>query len=190
MAVPDDDRDIITAVAHRFWWVPVVAGVLSAIAGFIVLAAPRSSLLTIAVILGAYLAAIGLMQIVAALMIDGQRPSRIAQGLVGTLAVVAGVIVIARPDGVVKGVAIAFGIWLLIAAGFGFANLFVAKERTWWDALRCLIDLAAGIIIVVQPGIALATLAVILGIYLLVHGAAEVAAGILLRRIGHQPAAT
>lgn len=185
---PDDERDFLTSVVQRYWWVPVVGGVLSGIAGIVVLVAPHGSLLTIAVILGVYLLALGVMQIGASLMLGGERRARIAQGVVGALGVVAGVIVIARPDGIVKGVAIAFGIWLLLAGGFGLANLLVARERTWWDGLRVFIDLAAGIVIIVQPGIAVATFAVILGIYLLVNGAAEIAAGLLLRRIANAPA--
>ena len=44
----------------RYWWVLAIAAGLSLLAGIIVLAAPKSSLETIALILGIYLVAIGI----------------------------------------------------------------------------------------------------------------------------------
>jgi uncharacterized membrane protein HdeD (DUF308 family) len=49
-----------TPTPARYWWVLAIAAGLSLLAGIIVLAAPKSSLETIALILGIYLVAIGI----------------------------------------------------------------------------------------------------------------------------------
>jgi uncharacterized membrane protein HdeD (DUF308 family) len=101
----------------------------------------------------------------------------------GVLAVAAGAIVIARPEGTVLGVALAFGIYLIVAglaAGISAAQNPATRAL---DGVRCVIDLAAGITIVVWPDVSVGVVATVLGIYLLARGTIEVAAGLKLRSL-------
>jgi uncharacterized membrane protein HdeD (DUF308 family) len=165
-----------------FWLMPVVAGLISLAAGIVVLVAPKGSLETIALILGIYLVVVGLHGAYTALANPDETGGH--RGLVltmGVLALIAGIIVILRPGATVTGVAIAFGIFLILS---GLRYLFLAAVLP--DKLPALVrgvlEIAGGVIVVVWPKIGLTTLAVVLGIYLTLGGLLQLFIGFALRR--------
>jgi uncharacterized membrane protein HdeD (DUF308 family) len=167
----------------RYWWVLAIAAGLSLLAGIILLAAPKSSLETIALILGIYLVAIGINGFVTAFSdpeaLGGHRSLVL---LMAALAVIAGIIAIIRPDATVKGVALAFGIYLIISGIRYLALATILPYDRAVAAVHGLLELIGGVIVVVWPKIGLTTLAVILGIYLLLAGFIQLWAALALRR--------
>src|SRR3984885_1895110 len=153
-----------------FWLMPVVAGLISLLAGIIVLVAPKGSLETIALILGIYLVVTGLHGAYTALVNPEETGGH--RGLVltmGALALVAGIVVILRPGTTVTGIAIAFGIFLILS-GFRYLFLAVVAPEKLAPIVRGVFEIAGGVIVVVWPKIGLTTLAVVLGVYLILGG--------------------
>jgi uncharacterized membrane protein HdeD (DUF308 family) len=168
----------------QYWWVLAIAAILSLLAGIIVLAAPKSSLETIALILGIYLVVIGVNGFVTAFSDPGSvRGHRMLTMVLAGLAVIAGIIAIIRPDATVKGVALAFGIYLIISGLRYLALAALLPVDRGVTMVHGLLQLIAGIIVVVWPKIGLTTLAVILGIYLLIVGFVQLWAALALRRV-------
>jgi uncharacterized membrane protein HdeD (DUF308 family) len=166
----------------KLWLVPLVAGLISLLAGIVVIVAPKGSLETIALILGIYLVVTGLHGVYTALANPDETGGH--RGLVltmGVLALVAGIVVILRPGATVTGVAIAFGIFLILS---GLRYLFLAAVLP--DKLpllvRGILEIAGGAVVVVWPKIGLTTLAVVLGIYLILGGLLQLFIGVALSR--------
>jgi uncharacterized membrane protein HdeD (DUF308 family) len=166
----------------KLWLVPLVAGLISLLAGIIVLVAPKGSLETIALILGIYLVVTGLHGGYTALA-NPEATGR-HRGLVLTmsaLALVAGIVVILRPGTTVTGVAIAFGIFLILS-GFRYVFLAAALPEKLAPIVRGVFEIAGGVIVVVWPKIGLTTLAVVLGVYLILGGLLQLFIGFALSR--------
>jgi uncharacterized membrane protein HdeD (DUF308 family) len=160
-----------------------VQGVIAAAAGLLLLVRPDKGLAFAAIVFGCYLLLYGLIQLARAFMAPGLLSmQRALIGVVGVLAMLAGVLVIARPEGTVAFVAIAGGIYL-IAAGCAAAVQAIRFEGTrMFDAARAVIDLIAGIALVAWPDKTVGVVAVVAGLFLLVSGVLEIFAAIALRR--------
>jgi hypothetical protein len=74
------------------WWLIVLVGVLSILAGVIVLAEPGNSLATLAVIAGIYLLLDGILELIASFMRSTENRGLMA--LLGVLTAVIGVLLI------------------------------------------------------------------------------------------------
>lgn len=99
----------------------------------------------------------------------------------GLLAVVLGVVALVWP-GLTIGVAVAlFAIYCFADAISRFAGLFGSGETGGQRALGLLVavvDVAAGIVAIAYPGITAGALVIVIGIWAIVIGAAEIAAGL------------
>jgi len=162
--------------ARGVWrWVLVLfLGMLSIGAGIVVIAKPAHSLPTLAVITGIFVLVDGLVRI--ALAVGGPVEERGLVAVLGVLDVVVGTLLVRHPARGVEFVALLIGIWL-IAAGLlrVLAAAFVEGPLVW----RVVTGLAlaiAGIVIVADPDIGYATLALITGIGLIAYGLAAVIA--------------
>ncbi|MFZ0041557.1 MAG: DUF308 domain-containing protein [Solirubrobacteraceae bacterium] len=172
-----DDREAAETLAS-VWWVPLLSGVLTVIAGLVVLIEPHNSLLAIALVIGIYLVIAGIFLVAGGFARVDNRGIAIAFGL---LAVIAGIFVIARPGSAVHGVRIVFGIFLVIS---GIAHLALAASihgdrRT--EIVRGLLELVAGIVFLAAPKLGLAAVALFFGVYLLLRGILELMLAFALR---------
>jgi uncharacterized membrane protein HdeD (DUF308 family) len=168
----------------RFWWAPLVAGVLSVVAGIVALAYPEPTLLAVGIIFGAYLAAWGTMLVVHAVSEHGAPTVARALGaIVGLLGLLAGLILLVRPGESVLTVVWVLGFWWTLSGVVQLAQGIGNADGRVWNILMGIVGLAAGIIILAQPGIGLVTLVWIVGIGLILHGALEIAAGLAVRRL-------
>jgi uncharacterized membrane protein HdeD (DUF308 family) len=179
--VVDSSGESVEA-GRKFWLVPLLAGLISLLAGIVVLVAPKGSLETIALILGIYLVVTGLHGAYTALVNPEATGGH--RGIVLTmaaLALIAGIVVIIHPGATVTGVAIAFGIFLILS---GLRYLFLAAVLP--DKLplviRGVLEIAGGAVVVVWPKIGLTTLAVVLGVYLILGGLLQLFIGLALQR--------
>jgi uncharacterized membrane protein HdeD (DUF308 family) len=173
----------VSAVAS-VWWVPALVGVLSIAAGVIVVAKPSNSLATLAVVTGIFVLVDGIIAIAGALVGDSGNAGLVA--ILGVVSVVIGILLIRHPIGGVKAVALLLGIWL-IAAAMVRAVVAIAVPG---GRLRRLVVAAilaiAGIVIVSEPHIGYATLALIVGISFIAYGATMLVLALALRTVGHE----
>lgn len=179
----------------RLWWLTLTVGLLSIVAGILVLLKPSESLATIAVIVGIFVAIDGVIALVAALR--GTASSRGLSALAGALGLIVGAFLIRHPVNGITAVAMLVGLWLIAVGALRLVLSFDAPEHRGWRALVGAIELVAGIVIVSSPGIGLATLAILIGVALIVNGVGFAVLGGMLhsvssddaRQIPHQPAA-
>jgi Short repeat of unknown function (DUF308) len=133
------------------------------------------------VLIGAYLIVLGVAYVALALLSGGLAGrERLAGGVIGALAGVAGAVVIARPEGSIKTVAVVAGIYLIVM-GVTTAVLGLGVTRGW-AIVRGLLALAAGIALVAWPDVTVGALAIVAGIFMLLRGTAEVADGLSIGR--------
>ncbi len=157
------------------WWLALLMGVVSVVAGIIVIAKPSHSLSTLAVIFGIFILIDGIVELVAAL--GGETQNRGLLGVVGVLSVIAGVLLIRHPLGGVRAVALLVGIWLLAVGVVRFVAAFVGGENRLWRIAGAAVLAIFGVVIVASPHIGYATLALITGISFICYGISMMALG-------------
>lgn len=169
------------------WWVASLIGLLSIVAGIIVVAKPSDSLSTLAVITGIFILIDGITAIVGA--IAGDTESRGLVAILGVLSAVIGILLIRHPIAGVTAVALLVGIWLIAAAVVRAVVAFELPDHRLRRLLAAAILAIAGIVIVSSPNIGYATLALIVGIGFIAYGTALLVLGWALRTVGHAAAA-
>ena len=169
------------------WWLFPIIGVLSLIAGVIILFKPSESLATLAVIAGIFLLLDGILELADSLM--RSTPNRGLVALIGVLSAIAGVLLIRHPIGGVAAVALLIGIWLIAVGVIRFATAFEEYENRIWHVLAGVIEVIAGVVIVANPDIGFATLALLVGIAFIVNGIGMLALGWNVHAL-RRPAAT
>jgi uncharacterized membrane protein HdeD (DUF308 family) len=176
--VVDDDAP------GRFWWIPLVAGVLSLIVGVVALAYPGPTLLVVGILFGAYLAAWGTMLVIESVRGEGAPTfARVLGVIVGLLGVLAGLILLVRPGESVVTAALVLGFWWVLSGVMQLARGISTSEGRTWNVLLGILGLLAGIIILAQPEIGLITLVWIVGFGLIFQGIIEIVAGLGIRRL-------
>jgi uncharacterized membrane protein HdeD (DUF308 family) len=163
------------------WWLLVLVGTLSVIAGVIILFKPSDSLATLAVIAGIFLLVDGILEMTSALMRG--TINRGLVGLLGVLTAIVGVLLIRHPIGGVAAVALLIGIWLIAIGVIRFATAFEELDHRGWHAIAGIVELIAGIVIVSNPDIGFATLALLVGIGFILNGFAITALGWDMREV-------
>jgi uncharacterized membrane protein HdeD (DUF308 family) len=166
-------------VVARAWWLGLIVGLISLVGGIVLIAYPGPTLTVIALLVGIELLIGGVFLIVGAL---GQPSgSRLGGVLGGALAMIAGVIVLRHPSGSILVVALAVGLYLILAGVLRLVGAFETREGRGWLVLASLVDLALGILIVSWPEFGIKTLAIVFGIVLIVRGLALVVIAFALR---------
>jgi uncharacterized membrane protein HdeD (DUF308 family) len=152
------------------WWLLVLVGLLSIVAGVIILFKPSDSLATLAVIAGIFLLVDGILELAHSFMHGTENRGLVA--LLGVLTAIVGVLLIRHPIGGVAAVALLIGLWLIAIGVIRFVTAFGEEENRGWHAIAGIIELIAGIVIVANPDIGFATLALLVGIAFIFNGIA------------------
>ena len=161
-------RPLSDEEAGALWWAGLLVGGLSIVAGIIALAKPGPTLNFIAIVFGVYLLVAAMLQLARAF--SSRAGSRLRALLYAALAFVAGVIVVSHPDGSVRVVALTVGIYLLAVGCYRTVVALQVSEERGWLLVAALLDVAIGILIVAWPKFGVASLAIVLGISLIVRG--------------------
>jgi uncharacterized membrane protein HdeD (DUF308 family) len=174
--------------AASTWWLFPILGAISIAVGVIVLMKPGNSLTTLAVIMGIFVLVDGVFSVLGA--ITGRAERRGLAAIVGAVSVAVGVLLIRHPTRGVLAIALLVGIWLIAVGTIRLVEAFEGPQRVW-RILVALIEIAAGIVIVSSPAIAFGTLALIVGISLILDGSITFAVGWMLHGMhDHEEAPT
>jgi uncharacterized membrane protein HdeD (DUF308 family) len=165
------------------WWLALLIGGLSIVAGVIVILKPSDSLSTLAVIFGIFILVDGLIALAGALLGESQNRGLLA--VLGALSVIAGVLLIRHPLGGVKAVALLLGIWLIAAGVVRFISALAFPGNRLWRIVVALVLGVFGVVIVSSPHIGYATLALIAGICFICYGLTMLLAGWALHAVRH-----
>ena len=162
-------------VATGGWWLLALVGVLSIAAGIIILIKPGDSLATLAVIAGIFLLLDGILELAASLMHSTR--SRGSLALLGVLTAIVGGLLIRLPIGGIAAIALLIGIWLIAVGVLRVIAAFEVDENRGWNIFAGAVELLAGIVIVSDPNIGFATLALLVGLGFILNGIGMFALG-------------
>lgn len=165
----------------ELWWLAVGLGVLSIIVGAVVLAKPDGSLRAFAVIAGIFILLDGIVELAAAAGRGTANRGLVA--LLGLLNLIVGILLIRHPIGGVQAIALFLGIWLIAAGVVRFAITFEHPGKRLGRFVAAAIEALFGILIVANPHIGFATLALLVGISFIAYGIAMIATGVLMRAV-------
>ena len=93
------------------------------------------------------------------------------------------------PDPGGRGVALLIGIWLIAVGVIRLVAAFDVDENRGWNIFAGAVELLAGIVIVSDPNIGFATLALLAGIAFILNGVGMFALGWNLHTVRHEVAA-
>lgn len=170
------------------WWLFLLIGLVSTIAGVLAIAYPDITLLAIGIFAGVSLLFLGSMDIVDA--IAGTPESRALSTIVGVLSLLAGLICLRRPGESLLAIVIVLGIYLVVAGVIRFVRSFSEREDRALLMALAILDVILGILILSLPGLSLVTLAVLFAISLLAHGIFSIILAFRLRSVAHHPPGT
>jgi uncharacterized membrane protein HdeD (DUF308 family) len=162
------------------WWLVILFGVLVFGVGVFFLVSPHETLETFTIIAGILLLFDGALAIIASIVGRGEGRGLLA--VIGVLSAIAGLVLIKKPFDTLVVFTVVFGIWLVVAGVVRFVTAFSLVEGRGGSIALAILDVAAGIVILSWPGIGLTTLAVIIGIVLILRGLLWIAAGWTLHR--------
>ena len=182
--VPETDdlsRDDVVEIS-KTWWLFLIMGTLSVIAGVILLEIDWT-LKNLAYFVGAIFIVRGLFDLVTRPVDGAPRSWSIGTGIIN---IAMGVILLAWPEPTLRVIAAVIGIWLLIAgivlvAG-GVANH--SSDSLWWVTLGAgVISIILGIWALRRPGLTLTIIIVLVGIWAILMGTLEIVAAFEVKRL-------
>ena len=174
------------------WWLPVLFGVVTFGVGVFFVLSPHETLSTFTVIAGIFLLIDGLLAIFGSVFGKGEGRGLLA--LIGVLSAIAGLVLIKKPFDTLVVFTLIVGVWFVVAGVVRFVAALASPEGRGGNIVTAILDVIAGIVILSWPDLGLSTLAVIIGIVLIVRGALFIVAGWQLHKLNSDvhsaPAAT
>jgi uncharacterized membrane protein HdeD (DUF308 family) len=174
--------DPVAQVAKN-WWLFLILGVVTVIAGILAIVYPDLTLLALGIFAGVSLLMIGIMEIVEA--IAGSPDSRALTAIVGVLSLLAGLVCLRRPGESLLALVIVLGFWLIIEGVVRFIAAFSMLEDKALLMGLAILDIILGILILAWPELSLVTLAILFAISLLARGVFAMITAFRLRGLGH-----
>ncbi|MFL5823600.1 MAG: HdeD family acid-resistance protein [Solirubrobacteraceae bacterium] len=187
MTVKAQRLDIRPALeAAGLWWLLVLMGVVSLVAGGLLVAKPSHSLATLCVIFGIFLLLDGIVAVVYSFRHEANRG---LAAIMGVLAVVFGIILIRHPTHAVTAIGLLIGLWLVAAGVVRLIFAIMEESARFVRVAVAVLEIIVGIVVVSDPHIGYATLAVLVGIWLIINGVGMVGLGLILRKARSELAA-
>jgi uncharacterized membrane protein HdeD (DUF308 family) len=166
----------------------MVSGILSVILGVLVLAWPQISVLVAAIAFGVYLVLTGIAQVVFAFSLHVSAGSRILLFISGAASLILAVLAFRHFGNAVLLLAIWIGIGFIfrgVATSISAISDPTLPGRGWSIFVGAL-SLIAGIVVMAAPFQSIITLALVVGIWLVVIGAFEIASSFGIRRASQE----
>lgn len=171
-----DYADLLGRLGRHWGWI-LIFGILMVVVGVIALAWPGPTVIALAVLFGIQLIVSGIFWLIGAFARGGESGgARVMSAILGLLGILIGLYAVRHI--VVSVVALALLIGIYWVAN-GIAEVYNAithheQEHRGWMAFLGVLSVLAGIIVIVYPGISLVTLAIVLGIWLIIYGVMEI----------------
>ncbi|WP_405009452.1 HdeD family acid-resistance protein [Kitasatospora sp. NBC_01539] len=179
---PADPQDWLAGLGRSWWWA-LGFGVLTIVAGVVMLSWPEETARVVAIIIGLQLLVAGGVRFVTAFTQDDSAGARVLHVVLSLLAVLAGVLCLRHQLQTVGFLALIVGAYWLLA---GILTLFVALGSRGAPGRGLAVFLGAlgviaGIVVLAYPVESAVALARLLGLWLLLLGLFEVVASFVLR---------
>ena len=164
-----------------FWWLPVLFGVVTLGVGLFFVVSPHETLSTFTVIAGIFLLVDGVLAIFGSIFGEGDGRGLLA--LIGVLSAIAGLVLIKKPFDTLVVFTLIFGVWFIVSGIVRFVVALASPEGRGGNLVTAILDVIAGVLILSWPDLGLSTLAVIIGIVLIVRGGLFIVAGWQLHKL-------
>jgi uncharacterized membrane protein HdeD (DUF308 family) len=174
-------------------------GVVSLVAGVVVLAWPGVTLVAIAVIFGLAIIIAGIFRIVAAFSAEEIRSGgRVLLALLGIVSILVGILCLRNPFQTVGVLVLLLGLYWVVAGILEIVHAAGARDMParGWAIAAGLLSLVAGIVVLAFTAASAVVLVWLVGLELVIYGGIAVGRGVQLRqrahraevRAGHRPA--
>ena len=177
--VADNLRPITT-----FWWLFALFGVVTLGVGVFFVVSPHETLSTFTVIAGIFLLVDGVLAIFGSIFNRGDGRGLLA--LIGVLSALAGLVLIKKPFDTLVVFTLIIGAWFVVVGIVRFVSALGSHEGRGGNIVTAAVDVIAGIVILSWPDLGLATLAVIIGIVLILRGVLFIVAGWQLHKLNDE----
>ena len=172
------------------WWWWIVKGILAVIFGIAAWAWPDLTLTTLIWLLGAYIVADGILDVLGFITFsDLTWGRRILLGLWGVLQIAGGIAIWFAPGLGVLTLMVVVGIWLLATGVFLIVSAFTSDGHLmspWLQALLGSLGAIAGVYLIIEPGAGALASVWVLGVAAIVYGIGQVFAGFQMRGLRNQ----
>jgi uncharacterized membrane protein HdeD (DUF308 family) len=167
----------MNAALSRHWWVIALRGVIAVLFGLIALTAPGAALLSLALLLGAYLLVDGVAELyVTWRAAQAQAPWGALLGE-AVLSIIMGLIALVMPAAAVFAFVILLSVWALITGVLELVAAFRlhSSHGRWWLVLGGVVSIVWGLLLAAAPVVGAVVVAWWLGIYAIFFGASLLA---------------
>jgi uncharacterized membrane protein HdeD (DUF308 family) len=181
------ERDILRIVGKSWGWV-LFFGIVTVGVGAVVTIHPRDTIYAFGILLGIWLFVAGLFRIVLAIADrEDTGGTRWLTALLGLVSVIVGILFLRHTDQTVNTLAFLIGLFWIVGGIIEFFTAYadVGSPARLWRILMGALAFAAGVVTLVVPSLTVTTLAVIIGIWLILYGILEIALSMLLRKLAH-----
>jgi len=172
-------RDELKEASSR-WWLFLVLGIASVVLGMVLLFD-----LVVAVETLALFVAFGLIFTGFEELLGSGRYRRALSMTAGLFLIVAGIVAMAWPGITLWALAVVTAIGLIFSGAVRVTAALIDRPEGWgWLLAGGVASLVIGVMAIVWPGVTVLALALLLGIRMIVFGAAEIASAMQLRSLG------
>lgn len=174
----------LVKLARSAWQTVLVTGLLSVVLGVIILVWPGPTLLAAGILFGIYLVVTGFLQLMAAFGVPGNTGIRVLAFISGVLSIAIGVFCFRDELTSILLLALWIGIgWLFRGVA---VTVTAISERglpgRGWNIFFGILTTIAGIVMIAWPLDSVATLTVVVGVWLVVLGIMEVVVSFGIRK--------
>jgi uncharacterized membrane protein HdeD (DUF308 family) len=182
MATTSDPADTLGAIGRSWGWL-LAFGILTIVAGAIVVANPADTVKAFAVVFGIWLFVAGVFRLVSAFTEEAEG-HRALYAILGLLSIAVGLFMVRNVFDTLRIFAFVLGVFWVISGVVDFFGGIFAKDlpSRGWTIFIGVLSFVAGVIVLAQPAISLATLAWIIGIWLIVDGLMLCVAALRLKK--------
>lgn len=159
----------------KHWGTHVLIGLLAVAAGVLAISYPDITLKIIGLIFGINLFIYGAFSLAIGFDAEMSPVAGALRAIVGVLAIIVGLVLVVRPASSVLALVFVIAVWFIVA---GASDLIRGITHGLFGAIVLgLVGIAVGVVLLADPDIGLATLALIAGIGFIVRGLIEIGAG-------------
>lgn len=174
---------------QHLWKSALLSGILAVILGILVLAWPGKTIVVAAIFFGAYLLVTGIAQVIFAFSLHVSAGGRVLLFISGAAALILAVLCFRSLQESI----LLLAIW--IGVGFIFRGVATAVSAISdptlpgraWEIFIGVISLVAGVVMLASPFESIATLTVVVGIWLIVIGVFEAVSAFGIRKASQGP---
>lgn len=176
------ERDSMLDILTQKWWAVALRGIIAIVFGIVALASPGATLVSLALVIGAYALLDGVFAIVAAFGSRGR--DAVWHVLDGILGIAVGLATFFFPGVTAQGLVLLIGMWAILTGIFEvIAGFELPIKRDWLLVIAGIASIAFGVLVFVYPVGGALAIAWLIGVYALVFGVSMLVFGIRLHSL-------